>query len=394
MFEYLKGYEIDGSDTSFYVVMPEREKILEVAEYFMSLPLFEKFGVGFEKNVWAPHRDGRIRKPRKPEWIMGQIAEHEQDAFYLTASCFHPAELSEGLKSEIGSLSAKRVENHILMNPDSNEDKISDTDYNLGQDSRNPSVGLHGCCDNFVLAMVVNYGKPEAMEGEPVTGEDGYVVNGESYQAAARCPDSMQFEITCGPSFVYEYAMYVINHLSARFPELVITGGLDCDGGFLHGCTYALSLYDYEILELEAGEDVEAVADLLQLLTDREIIFPCYKPQKKNGDYSYQYFYSPEKWYAAWINNGWEKCRNYTLREYVSFLEGYQAGNKSQVRIKEDCSLMFCDRRPVKEDLKVEWQTMVQVTAYRIDGMWKVELYVPYRERERMETGIRQLEKR
>ncbi|GEM_PF-7050264 len=382
MFEYLSGYEIDGSDTSFFVVMPDQEKIREVAEYFLEIPLFEEFGVGFEKDVWAPHRGEGIRNPKRPERIIQEIRDHEREAFYITAGCIHPSELEDPLKREIYGLSADRMKKHLQTGAELEEDSRDDHLY-LGTGSCVPSVGLDSFYGDFVAALVVSYNKPEGAE----EALDGYIINGDSYQETADQPGSIQFAITCGPSFLYEYAMYVINHLAARFPEFVFTGGLDCAGGFLYGCTYAASLYQYEVLTLEAGTEVNAVADLLTQLCEKGIIFHCYKPRNRKGDYSYQYYLSQEGQYCR-INSGWEKPQNFTIGEYITYLSEVHLSGASLSVQKRECALMVLTRSVCKKNGQADWEWMAHVTAYCEDGVWMVELHVPYKERARLESLI------
>ena len=388
MFEYLRGYEIDGSDTSFYVVMPEKQKITEVVDYFLSLPLFERFDFRFEENVWAPHRDAGFTRSMPKERIVRDLAERGQEPFYIVAGCAHPSELTGELKSEIYGLSAGRLRNHERVTEGGAED---DGEFHVpfhdGSGSRSPSVGLNHFYDSFVIGLTVNYERPEEMDGEPEPSSDGYVINGASYRAAARRPDCMEFAVTCGPSFVYEYAMYVINRLAARFPELVVTGGLDCAGGFLHGCTYSTSLYAYEVLRLKAGSDVAAVMDVLKRLADSNILYPCYKPKNKKGGYSYQY-YVPDEWKATRINSGWTKPETFIMPEYAAYLVDCHATKDSLIKRKQDCAVMFCTGKPAKQDDPVEWMMMAHVTAYPEHGNWTVELHVPYRERERIEAAL------
>lgn len=42
MFEYAKGYEIDGSDTSYYVIVSEFEACVEILEYYLRLKVVHK----------------------------------------------------------------------------------------------------------------------------------------------------------------------------------------------------------------------------------------------------------------------------------------------------------------------------------------------------------------
>jgi len=42
MFVYWDGFEIDGSDTDFNIVLPENVQIQEFVDCFLSMPIFSK----------------------------------------------------------------------------------------------------------------------------------------------------------------------------------------------------------------------------------------------------------------------------------------------------------------------------------------------------------------
>ena len=59
MFIYWDNFEIDGSDTNFNLILPERELLSEIIEYYLSLPIWNrKKGIGLDEKSITSHRFG------------------------------------------------------------------------------------------------------------------------------------------------------------------------------------------------------------------------------------------------------------------------------------------------------------------------------------------------
>ena len=83
---------------------------------------------------------------------------------------------------------------------------------------------------------------------------DRLIFNEKAFEKNVRSKQTAHYGITCGPTFIYEYAAYIMKRLAERFPELGIDGGRDCQGGFTDGCTYSVNLYDYERFTFQTTE--------------------------------------------------------------------------------------------------------------------------------------------
>jgi hypothetical protein len=66
---------------------------------------------------------------------------------------------------------------------------------------------------------------------------------------------SSAVEITLGPTFIYEYAMMMMDAVGHDHPDVEVTGGLDCANGWTFGCTYASTLYPF--VKVPLSESIE-----------------------------------------------------------------------------------------------------------------------------------------
>jgi len=142
---------------------------------------------------------------------------------------------------------------------------------------------------------------------------DGYVNNIELIRSANQ--GLACFQINVGPSFYYEYAMYIIDYLRDSFPGLATWGGLDCANGWTDGCTYASSIYRYEKLQFPVEHNVK---NTLKRLTEYNIV-RSYRTYYKSG---WQYEYTDGFFLAnhAPVEPG-KTLKPISFNEYVDLVE-------------------------------------------------------------------------
>ena len=270
MFMTWNGYEIDGSDTTYNLMMPERQNRKELVAFYLSLPIWDKReGVAFdpmESGAWAPHR---CTKGTNMNFEVDLILQALEDPTWAGSAnfvtyCLPPDELPEHLKEEILALSDTRpgAENKTYAMVD-------------------PVTYLDDYRDDLGMGFQI-YSAEEAKEwkiGKP----GGLIFNEKAFEKNSKNDTIRYYEITCGPSFIYEYAAYIMKHLSERFPELGIDGGQDCLGGFMDGCTYCVNLYDYERFTFHTAD----IAALLQRLKETGVL----RYVLKTGEYGNKWGY-------------------------------------------------------------------------------------------------------
>ncbi|NLD46526.1 MAG: hypothetical protein GX660_04920 [Clostridiaceae bacterium] len=252
MFLYWNGYEIDGSDTTYNLVVPARETLIEMSYFFLGLPLWDKsekiYFVPDKSEDWAPHRcgfEGNLDFNNLDEIFNAIKSPDWNGECCVVLKCLSPERLPEGLKEEIYKLSKLRPE----------------TEAAYGK-ALNPGASLDEGGDEIFVGF-------QLIDKNPDWNPDkiklkGMVLNREALTKQIDATNFVQAEFTCGPGFYYEYAAYIMNSMSERFPSVGVFGGLDCAGGFTGGCTYASSLYRYERFKIPCDKASTVLLDLYE----------------------------------------------------------------------------------------------------------------------------------
>lgn len=224
MFLYWDGYEIDGSDTDFSIVLPEQVQLIELIEAFLQNPLLDA-----RQKPEISCVNGNKNIQISLDSLKQMIQTGSYSWIEIQVNCKHPEELEEPLLQEIYSLSQHRepkeeaygkVE-HPCTPP------VKQTYYTRGE-----------------LTVTLCIGHNQVDKNEEL---EGYITNQALIETSKEALPYI--ELNVGPSFYYEYAIYLIDSLRSQFPSIATFGGLDCMGGWTGGCTYADSLYGYEKLE-------------------------------------------------------------------------------------------------------------------------------------------------
>ena len=240
MFIYWDGYEIDGSDTDFNIVLPENVQVWEFVECFLSIPIFSstpKPSVSYRQgNKW--------RKLLLTELKEKTLAGDYPDTA-LQVHCRHIEQLPDDLRASVYAISERR-----------------DPHESAYGKAENP-------CIEPVIEMAVELRIQQPGTGHGIDDDDeyGYVHNFELFRSANR--DNPWFQINVGPGFYFEYAIYIIDYLRDHFPGIGTCGGLDCSGGWTEGCTYANSIHYYDKILLPVKYSPR---NTLKWLTEYDIV--------------------------------------------------------------------------------------------------------------------------
>lgn len=266
MFIYWDGFEIDGSDTTFNLILSEREILADVIEYYLSLPLWDKkSGINFvtDGKFITSHRYGYkqdtigfeeidkiITLIKSPEW---------KGSASINTYCLLPDRLPYDLKNEIYKLSENRP-------------------GNKGEFKQVQSPGATLIRNYFSCCVSLEFNEDSIRYPIDDNSIDGLVLNWEPIIKQISSPHYRQASFNCGPTFIYEYAAYLMTGLGERFPSIGIYGGLDCAGGFMDGCTYSMSLYQYEIFKFPLKDNIEKT--IANLTDSKTIKIPFVKLNK------------------------------------------------------------------------------------------------------------------
>ncbi len=393
MFLTWNGYEIDGSDTTYNLIMPDRQKIKELVAFYLSLPIWDKRGrIAFDPTgdgEWAPHRDTQGGNMAfEPELILKAMDDPawKGSANFVTF-CLHPEELPKGLKADVCALSDTR--------PGTQGKKYAKVDPVTYLYDYQSELGV-----GFQIFSPKGTGKWKASPPGGLIFNEKALIENEKNSCAGR------YGITCGPTFIYEYAAYIMKQLAERFPELGIDGGLDCEGGFMDGCTYCVNLYDYERFTFHTQE----VSSLLRRLKEAGVLHYIAKNGNKliyhggtfrftnasaciPSDYKQRMEKMDETSRSGFLQKLWDKARRdsktvMTPEDYESAVKKVLADpvlTDTQVLFKNTVTVgVACDsRRPPA------WEDAAYFTVGRSPDGMTAELRVPQELRGAVEEGLR-----
>jgi hypothetical protein len=283
LFLYRYGYEIDGSDTDFDLVLPENRQLADFVDFFLTLPIFT--------DRYPPHIYTDLRQSARAELENNAPAESIRQEELLEGlrdgtirevgvdiNCRHPEEMTTALRREIYALSAK-----------------------LEPPEAAAAEAIHPCM-------------------EPIL-QDGYTRGGMTVGLTLTLSTEEKDEVrlNVGPAFIREYVLYITGKLAESFPGLTITGGLDSsDTGDADNSTFSQSLYAYERVSLPVWSSVKHT---LKRLTEVDIAR------------SYRWTYFKKGWHFQPLE---EFRQAGTLKESLLNYEDYLA--KVAEVLKSDCT--------------------------------------------------------
>jgi hypothetical protein len=270
LFTYWSGYEVDGSSTTYNIVVPERRLVEEIIRYFLSLKVIDRsadieltYSEGSSKSSILSRNTGNfVNDNYKHEDIDKLCTILERPGlktFFISTTSIHPDMMYHEVRKELYNLSKTR--------PGAEDRVYNYTDLTVSTLYYGAELGV---------SMEVSFSEEESLvEGYEA---EGLIFNKEELINNMSSPH-FTLGFSCGPGFIYEYAAYIVSKIAERFPEIGIDGGIDCAGGFVDGCTYSCSLYAYEKITLATTNIADAINNIIN---DMDI-----KLQKRSGKYGY-----------------------------------------------------------------------------------------------------------
>ncbi|MCL2670672.1 MAG: hypothetical protein FWF10_01375 [Clostridiales bacterium] len=246
MFVYWDGFEIDGSDTDFNIVLPENVQLLEFVDCFLSIPIFS--GSMEPQITYFKDKQHTLRIDALRDLL---LAGNFPD-ICIDINCLHIEQLSDELRAKIYAISERR---------EPHEDAFGKVEHPC----TGPVIQNYYTRGEMTVGLYIRM--PDKTESRMEEDIEGYVNNMELIRSAQQ--GLYCFRINVGPSFYYEYAMYIVDYLRDRFPGLGTWGGLDCEGGWTDGCTYANSIYWYEKIQIPLTCSAK---DMLKRLAEHQIV--------------------------------------------------------------------------------------------------------------------------
>jgi len=243
MFLYWDGYEIDGSDTDFDIVLPEQVQVGALVKCFLAMPLFcgaARFGAK-EIARWSAGHIAEEDKIGRADFEE-RLASGDFVSLGVVVDCLHPERLGDDLRAQVFALSKPGTDRGVnpctvpigrqaFMSVDLSISKVRQ-DWEAAHFAAEAEQGVYQY--NFSLEELPKKGDWVLTLGIPV-------------------------------SSTYEYAMYIIQYLQSHFPGIGIWGGEECSCG----ATYGTSLYGYEKVQLPVKYSVK---NTLKRLTEHGIV--------------------------------------------------------------------------------------------------------------------------
>lgn len=263
MFLYWDGYEIDGSDTDFDIVLPEQREIVDFVTCFLSIPVF---GSCKPHIYYSSGRGGAAKKVEiSPAKLMKMLPKGDRPVIYIDMNCQIMDALPEKVTDHLFRLSEGRTPHEPVYG-------------NVECPCMAPIDQHYHTRGNMTVTLaVMSPGTQKRWSEEKDKLLHGYLHHQELF--LSQQDDFPCFSLNVGPGFYYEYAIYIMEYLRDCFPGLGTAGGLDCSGGWTDGCTYSNSIYGYEKVQLPVKYSVK---NTLKRLTECEII-QSYRNYYQNG---------------------------------------------------------------------------------------------------------------
>ena len=251
MFLYWNGYEIDGSDTDFDIVLPEQQEITEFVKCFLSIPVFGNSKPHIYHAKSNPHKTATINKTK----LMELLEQGDRPELFIDINCQVMDVLPKKVQTALYHLSETRTPHEVVYG-------------NVENPCMAPIDQQYHTRGNMTVSLTIM--KPGTKKGWYTAKDailDGYVHHEELLLSDDY--DYPCFSLNVGPGFYYEYAIYIMEYLRDHFPGLGTVGGLDSSGGWTDGGTYSNSIYGYEKIQLPIKYNIR---NSLKHLMDCDIV--------------------------------------------------------------------------------------------------------------------------
>lgn len=337
MIKIFNGYEIDGSDTSFYLLTDKKELLPKLIDYFITMPIFDRglsFQYELEAGGWAPHRS---YDDKSIKFMFDDFSEHKKSVLsavekeqnvYFVLPCKIPILLPKNVRKELFEYTETR--------PGGKKEYTGMT--------RPEGELQRGAGEGASVFLSISFRK-DKFDFEV----DGMILNQPSLEKLLAVP-TYNITLGCGPSFYYEYAAWIMNKISSEFPEIGICGGLDCGGAFTGGCTYANTIYAFERFDLPWKKAEYAIGQLKPYF-DLARAHSSWKPNKGIEYYNESYLS---------LANSIDLLLSKYLNDEVMFDFLSKAGEK-QNAIKKDKYQEFCTK--LYSDPTISDEELIAATA-------------------------------
>ncbi len=376
MFTYWKGYEIDGSSTTYNIVLPKRELISEMFRYLIQLNIIDR-----KTNIHISYSERQVNslgyiycgnedyKPDEMDKICELLKRSDIEHFEISLSCIHPEKLYHELRKELYDLSKIRPGGKELI---CNYHKTTTSPLSNG-----PALMIY-----FDIRFYEEDYEP-LEDYEP----EGLVFNSKTLISNIK-GEHFTVNFECGPVFIFEYAAYITSKIAERFPEIGIDGGIDCEGGFTEGCTYSHNLFKYERITFAT----ENIALAISTLLSSGLILP----QQRGGKYGNEIFpceqlylfnlYNADRWENGSLDNKIKAIKEITSGEIEYTPEEYECfvNKVSKVEVIERIDFMHYCACCVKID-----DHTCALTCKKEDGRIYLELRILPEIRDDIEKKLR-----
>lgn len=250
MFLYWDGYEIDGSDTDFDIILPENVQINEFVDSFLSIPIFTTQAPVYNNlparsfnRGYVDSKDRISKTEFEKRLLSGDYTEMS-----IMVYCQYPERLDDALRSQIYSLSEGR--------------KPHEQAYGQVQ---NPCTSPADKSAFMTVDLTIGKVHQDWNEADfTYEGSENTYSYNLSFSSPVKKGDVC---VTLGipVSSTYEYAMYIIKHMEEHFPSIKIWGGVECSCG----ATFGNSLYTHEKVQFPVEYSVK---NTLKRLTEYGIV--------------------------------------------------------------------------------------------------------------------------
>lgn len=290
MFSYWQGYEIDGSDSSYNLITPDRDKTIEILLYYLSLKTIRR-----EQQL-------KVRYKYKEKSYSRQYSEAE--VFFKNSA---PHKLAEFLRSP-DIVSAIVYYSYIepgRLFPEVKREIIDIMISLLPKGKKKPVLHEPVLWEEF--ATQDNIEVFLSQEAAAQANKYSWDITGEEYNKKMLAGAFATIEFNCRIGADFGFVAYNIKHMAERFPEL----GIDykTEIAFIKDDFYLSGTSIYERINIVSND---YVSTLLRFTEYEEFWFSHFRSRLGNRDSKelMQVYHIPE------YISGWDSLK--IAREYDS----------------------------------------------------------------------------
>lgn len=249
MFEYYEGYEIDGSDTSYNILTPEKERLKEVVNYYLNLKIIRK-DIHIKITRVKPERKGKLYKKsyykHELDLMWEEIFNSSIKYFEISYAYVNPYNLYPEIKRELITT--------IVENSGLKEEK-------LVQPVFAPNYYTQGYMEFFLETDIAKKRYTEFNE-----------ICGDEYCDRQKDNPIRFVDVYCalGGPIVLKY--YALHKIAEAFPELEI----DAEANIANISWYDTNPEDF------LYEEIDLLSNNLYMTIDRILNLECVKTNKEN----------------------------------------------------------------------------------------------------------------